>query len=357
MIDPRTATKPIRRAFDEWRRAMAVIDLSRPRVETAPLLRTLLEVDVGLVFTVDRTDDQLRFAPGEISGASSVMVDELERHYGDGQPAGMFSIEAPHRAQRDRIMNLGKTSRLFELASRDQTRLGFSRQGYAQWVDGLTRMQPIWKNQSLFEHHQLRILVCEGPALIGYLCAMHVESLGAQHQRRLRSVVPIFRRRLMIEQRLREGAKNASLLAAALDALSSAAFIVTPGGRVIVANAAGQLMLARDRAVLEKIRRALRGIPEQLGRVSAISEAGSSDRLLVEFPIPYLEACTERRIEELRLTPRQCDALRLLVRGASYRAIAVSLRCSPRTVEHHVAQILAKADVATTSQLIVWLTR
>ena len=47
------------------------------------------------------------------------------------------------------------------------------------------------------------------------------------------------------------------------------------------------------------------------------------------------------------LTPRQVDVLRLLVAGHPDREIAQALALSVRTIEHHVAHILAKLDVRT----------
>ena len=45
------------------------------------------------------------------------------------------------------------------------------------------------------------------------------------------------------------------------------------------------------------------------------------------------------------LTARQVDVLRLLAEGLTNAAIARRLVVSPRTVDHHVAAILAKLEV------------
>ena len=45
------------------------------------------------------------------------------------------------------------------------------------------------------------------------------------------------------------------------------------------------------------------------------------------------------------LTPREVEVLRLLVAGKPDREIADELSISVRTIEHHVARILAKLDV------------
>jgi DNA-binding NarL/FixJ family response regulator len=47
------------------------------------------------------------------------------------------------------------------------------------------------------------------------------------------------------------------------------------------------------------------------------------------------------------LSPREMDVIRLIVSGMADREIAEALFVSVRTVEHHVARILAKFDVRT----------
>jgi DNA-binding NarL/FixJ family response regulator len=45
------------------------------------------------------------------------------------------------------------------------------------------------------------------------------------------------------------------------------------------------------------------------------------------------------------LTPREGDVLRLLAHGRSNREIAEALFISPRTVNYHVTNLLAKLDL------------
>ncbi len=53
-----------------------------------------------------------------------------------------------------------------------------------------------------------------------------------------------------------------------------------------------------------------------------------------------------------KLTPRQADVLRHLVRGDSDDAIASALACSPAVVEQHVSQMLRRVGVASRAQLL-----
>lgn len=60
-----------------------------------------------------------------------------------------------------------------------------------------------------------------------------------------------------------------------------------------------------------------------------------------------------RKAERLsRLTRREREVFELLVRGLSSKAIAVELSLSPRTVEDHRAQIMAKTGANSLARLI-----
>jgi DNA-binding CsgD family transcriptional regulator/tetratricopeptide (TPR) repeat protein len=58
------------------------------------------------------------------------------------------------------------------------------------------------------------------------------------------------------------------------------------------------------------------------------------------------------RGDPLGLTPRERQVYRLLLEGMSNAAIAARLHRSPRTVEHHVANVLAKLDVGSRVELL-----
>jgi DNA-binding NarL/FixJ family response regulator len=60
------------------------------------------------------------------------------------------------------------------------------------------------------------------------------------------------------------------------------------------------------------------------------------------FPEP---AATPSAAEELGLTPRQIEVLRLLAEGMSDREIAATLFLSPRTVGWHVTHLLTRLGV------------
>ncbi len=55
-----------------------------------------------------------------------------------------------------------------------------------------------------------------------------------------------------------------------------------------------------------------------------------------------------------RITPAEHRVLRVLCRGNSNRAIAASLRLSPRTIESHVSSLLEKTGCRSRTQLLLW---
>jgi DNA-binding NarL/FixJ family response regulator len=57
------------------------------------------------------------------------------------------------------------------------------------------------------------------------------------------------------------------------------------------------------------------------------------------------------------VTTRQMQVLRLSCEGLRLREIAEELGVSPRTVEHHKYQMMARLNVRTSAQLILYAAR
>jgi HD-GYP domain-containing protein (c-di-GMP phosphodiesterase class II) len=90
--------------------------------------------------------------------------------------------------------------------------------------------------------------------------------------------------------------------------------------------------------------------PETAARqLAAEADGGRLDGAAVRC---VLAAAGHRRLGQRRLWPaglseREVEVLRLIARGASYKAVAGSLSISPKTAEHHVAHIYAKIGVSS----------
>lgn len=207
---------------------------------------------------------------------------------------------------------------------------------------------------------QLRVLVCEGSNLLGFVGAYQAEPFSARQRRLFARLVPPLRRRLWLERTLSVHSTVEASLGAALEEVGASAMIVDEQGGILHANSAGTSVLAQDRATARAAIRAalgartLRDRSRALFRVTPIQGAGGAARFLVvareeRNGIEARAACVATR---WGLSARQRDVLTLVVRGESNRAIACRLGVSERTVETHVTALLQKAQVASRSALV-----
>jgi DNA-binding NarL/FixJ family response regulator len=63
---------------------------------------------------------------------------------------------------------------------------------------------------------------------------------------------------------------------------------------------------------------------------------------------------SQRRVWPAGLSEREVEVLRLIARGASYKAVADRLSISPKTAEHHVAHIYTKIGVSSRAAAAVF---
>jgi DNA-binding CsgD family transcriptional regulator len=103
---------------------------------------------------------------------------------------------------------------------------------------------------------------------------------------------------------------------------------------------AGNLERAHD------LVRAAAGAARRLGMAPALARADELTRTLHRTDT-----------EAVRLTARERDVVALLASGGSNRTIAASLVLSERTVEYHVANVLAKIGAANRTEAAMWAVR
>jgi DNA-binding CsgD family transcriptional regulator len=72
---------------------------------------------------------------------------------------------------------------------------------------------------------------------------------------------------------------------------------------------------------------------------------------------PVENGLLENAPEEMRLSAREKEVLKLLAQGNTSRKIAAILGISPRTVEAHRANIMTKLDVHSAAELIYYAIR
>jgi len=203
--------------------------------------------------------------------------------------------------------------------------------------------------------HAVGALVYDGDVLLGWFGAVLPEPPTSRQLDMLDSLVPVVHRRLLIERTLRSASRQERALAAALDQLGAAAFVLGPTGAICETNAVARAVLADRHA-------------EILGALADVF-AGRASALPFELrPIAngagwlaILRASTvDERIAEAvavasvrwNLTPRQRDVLDLVARGHANATIGACLGVSERTVELHVSALLDRAGVDNRASLV-----
>ena len=207
---------------------------------------------------------------------------------------------------------------------------------------------------ALSESDQLRVLICDGPALLAWVGAFRARPFGRGEVRLLNQVAPALQRRLALERTLVEAQRTAAEIGAALEAVPAAAFVIGRAGGVLHANAAGRSLLERQRrSVQEQLGAALQGpVPGvQLARLSFDSSIHLAIVQHAADPTPLVAMARAR----WQLTPRQAQVLQLLAQGLSNRAIGASLSCAESTVELHVTALLDKSQCESRSHLVARL--
>ncbi|HVZ88913.1 MAG TPA: LuxR C-terminal-related transcriptional regulator [Polyangia bacterium] len=215
-------------------------------------------------------------------------------------------------------------------------------------------MEPL----KLERHRQLRVLVCEGPALLAWVGAFHPDPVDARQHRLLAAVVPALRRRLSIEQRLRASPRVRWALNAVLDQLAAPAFVLGREGQLHEMNASGRTLLATSHAaVLSSLRDAVARRPNALAfEVTPLRENASCVGWLAilrsDTPDARVAACVTRATAKWCLTPRQNQVLDFVARGLANATIAATIGIGERAVELHVSAIFDRAGVESRSALI-----
>ena len=216
----------------------------------------------------------------------------------------------------------------------------------------------VMKPTGVHRHRQPRVLVCDGPSLLGWFGAFHSVPFDARQNRLLAAMVPAMQRRLRIERQMRIGDRRHAILQHALEQLGAPAFVVDARGRVLEASCAGRALHdARPREIAGALRDALAGRPNpttfEVTQVAdagvpscwlAVARAGSKDARLA--------GALATAAARWALTPRQRDVLERIVRGTANATIAAELGISARAVELHVTALFDRAGVNGRAALV-----
>jgi DNA-binding CsgD family transcriptional regulator len=142
-------------------------------------------------------------------------------------------------------------------------------------------------------------------------------------------------------------------LLAAIEHIATPAFVVASSGRVVAANPPGRLWLASQPSGSRALARA--GGPDPACFEVTLSGPGRARTFLAVLRVSQPATGRVSPPVHWSLTPREHEVIALLARGVSNQQIACTLACTLRTVEHHVSNILRKAQVDNRTALIVAL--
>ncbi len=309
-----------------------------PMEELGGALQALLGADSFASYTPERAPRGWKIAQLVWCGVASdfeyvgAVEGVMNRHPEDWAP--VYDPDRPEARQRNRVVRpmVGLSSE-FVL----QTPL-------FQKVHVPTRTQ---------HFDQLRVLVCEGPALLAWVGGFREEPFTQREQRRLTALVPALHKRLRLERRLCDANLYRAGLEAALEALGVAAFIVRPNGAVAHANGSG-------RAAYDPSLRAALAEGSAAGyEATPIVVRGEPAAALVvrSGATRELSARIAAAAKAWQLTRRQTQVLALVARGDANKLIAAKLGCALRTVEVHVTALLRRAGCDSRTELLARLSR
>ncbi|HVJ91378.1 MAG TPA: helix-turn-helix transcriptional regulator [Labilithrix sp.] len=216
--------------------------------------------------------------------------------------------------------------------------------------------RPFFAAAGLAGLHQIRIVVCDGPELLGWFGGFRPdEPFTSEDVSPLRRLVPALRTAFLWKRRLARVEETIAGFEAVMNALACPAFVVRGGRTLEHVNRAGRpLVETHGRSlVAELVERARAGEAERV----ALTARGVTklELFVVRGPSVRLEAALARAGDAWSLTPRQREVLALVAAGDVNKSIATKLTRAEVTVEVHVTALLRKSGAATRTELVARL--
>lgn len=260
---------------------------------------------------------------------------------GRGVAWGGYNAVRPEPALRDRVL------RSRELAVETENR-------------SLRAQEMLFSRLGIEGEEAMRVLVCDGPSMLAWLGFVQPEETTEEQREVLERLVPAFRKRMLFERFITEATLASRALAASLEEVNGAAWVLDADGRVAHANAAGRAKYDEDPAAARRMLEAAAAGPSQPRlKTTALRDVGTSvGHIVIEPPDPAANAFgVGSAARRFGLTPAQTRVLERVARGVSNATIAAELGVAERTVEAHVTAILVKAQVPSRAALIVQIFR
>lgn len=350
---------------------LSVVDeRGRPAVfdRLMPVVRSLLRMEQSALFLFETSDDTVGVEDLHIDGSELPAPEACaiaNAHFRSSRVWALYDPKNPESEQQNRPMVVGGTlDALAERGSSDtgqagvSSRLGIDPRELEHRLEAFEQteralLDPIgWAGRK-----QLRSLLCRDGALVGWLGGT-AEEFDAREELLLARLVPSFLERIHLDKRLQHGALAGLGLAAALEAITAPAFVVSSNGVVQHANALGKGALVADRGIATKLRElAAGGAPAIDVDLTHLSAPGLPAHLLVIFRSLASEVEVKVRVasSRWRLTRREAEVLQQLTAGAANKEIAATLGCAERTVEVHVTSLFSKSRCSSRLALLAHL--
>jgi DNA-binding CsgD family transcriptional regulator len=312
--------------------------------ELIPAVRELLDADNAIFYTLAEQEQAWRVDrwhhAGEVAHVGALLENAVAA---SARPIVFYDPRSPARWMRNRVIEV--THRI--------DRAG----GPGSWLSWSV-CQDVFRPARMEHHKHLRVLLCDGADLLGWLGTLVPEMPDLHHFRLLSALVPAFQRRLALERRLAEVPRALRALEVALDRIGAPAFIVDVRGVIREANPAARVLLDERRAeVAEAIADARAGRRNPLGiELTPITASGVPDAWLAilrgDSPDARIELAVSLAGARWTLTSRQRAVLERIVQGESNATIAANLNVSSRAIEMPVTALLDRAGVDSRSALV-----
>lgn len=221
-----------------------------------------------------------------------------------------------------------------------------------------TLFQRVFASTELAEHWLVRLLVCDGSTVLAWLGGFSACAISPEQVDGLTAIAKPLQTRLRVEQVLGSAPRIHAALEVTLQQIGAPALLVDVRGRVHEMNRAARDLLASKRDdLLSSIAAVLaKKVPTLPVTLTPMSATGFPEQYLAVIRPRTAEArlslCVTLAANRWKLTPRQTDVLRLIVRGDSNAQIANELGTSPRAIELHITAIFESAGVVNRSQLV-----
>ncbi|MFT3692438.1 MAG: LuxR C-terminal-related transcriptional regulator [Kofleriaceae bacterium] len=306
-----------------------------------PAVRELLDVEIAALYCPVEDASGYTLERFDITEHTlTKRIDRLVREFFMSAPPryAWYDASRPEPAQRNKVIDAP-----IEMGP--------------EQFQALPLYQSVIEPAGLHEHHQPRILICDGDSLLAWIGAFDRDAFDARKNALLDALAPSFRRRLRFERDAALATASRAVLTRVLDQIGAATLVVDPRGRIIEANAAGRGLFdqpaTRREVINDHLLASLAGGPSPFELVR-ITDTGAPAMFLaiLRTADTRVASALNRAAQRWNLTKRQSEVLELVVRGTGTATIAGELRITTRAVELHITKLFERAQVESRAALV-----